>query len=122
MRLAGWGDAAPPGPQVATEALALAIVGAVVAAIGLRTARTRAAINRLATQLADPATALRQSTGAIRGVQFAMPNDGRRIDAAGQDVGGPPAPSSYLVLPDVSARSFSCCWPCVPTRARCSPG
>jgi signal transduction histidine kinase len=103
VRLAAWGDAPVSVSRLAPEPLAVAVVGAVLCGVGLRTARTRAAIDRLTTQLADPATALRRSSGAIRGLQFAMPDDGRWIDAAGQDVGDPPAPGSYLVLPDASA-------------------
>jgi signal transduction histidine kinase len=103
VRLAGWGAAPTSLSRFAPEPLAAAVVGAVVCGVSLRTARTRAAIDRLATQLSDPTTALRQSTGAIRGVQFSMPDDGRWIDAAGQDVDDPPAPGGYLVLPDTSA-------------------
>jgi signal transduction histidine kinase len=104
VRLAAWGDAAPTSlSRFASEPLAAAVVGAVVCGVGLRTARTRAAIDRLATQLSDPATALRRFGGAIRGVQFAMPDGGRWVDAAGQDVDDPPAPGGYLVLPDASA-------------------
>jgi signal transduction histidine kinase len=103
VRLAAWGDASYSLSRLAAEPLAVAMVGAVVCGVSLRTARTRAAIDRLATQLSDPATALRQFAGAIRGVQFPMPEDGCWIDAAGQDVASPPAPGSYLVLPDTTA-------------------
>jgi signal transduction histidine kinase len=103
VRLAGWGAAPTSLSRLAPEPLAVAVVGGVLCGAGLRTARTRAAIERLATQLSDPATALRRSSGAIRGVQFAIPDDGRWTEAAGQDVGDPPAPGSYLILPDASA-------------------
>jgi signal transduction histidine kinase len=102
MRLAGWGDAAASVSRFAPEPFAVALVGAVVWGIGFRTVRTRAAIDRLAAQLSDPAAALRQSGGAIRGVQFLVPDDGRWIDAAGQDVHDPPAPGNHLVLSDTS--------------------
>jgi len=102
VRLVGWGDALASVSRFAPEPLAAAVVGAVVGAIGFRTVRTRAAIDRLASQLSDPAAALRQSRGAIRRVQFLVPDDGRWVDAAGQDVGDPPAPGSDLVLSDAS--------------------
>jgi signal transduction histidine kinase len=102
MRLAGWGDALASVSRFAPEPFAVALVGAVVCGIRFRTVRTRAAIDRLATQLSDPAAALRQFSGAIRGVQFLVPDDGRWIDAAGQDVPDLPAPGSSLVLSDVS--------------------
>ena len=102
MRLAGWGDAAASVSRFAPEPFAVALVGAVVCGIGFRTVRTRVAIDRLAAQLADPAAALRQSGGLIRGVQFPMPDDGRWVDAAGRDIGDPPAPGSYVVLSDAS--------------------
>ena len=102
MRLADWGDALASVSRFALEPFAVALVGAVVCGIGLRTVRTRAAIDRLAAQLSDPAAALRQSGGAIRGVQFRVPDDGRWVDAAGQDVHDPPAPDTDLVLSDAS--------------------
>jgi signal transduction histidine kinase len=102
MRLAGWGDAAASVSRFAPEPFAVAVVGAVVCGIWFRTVRTRVAIDRLAAQLADPAAALRQSGGLIRGVQFLVPDDGRWVDAAGQDLHAPPAPGSDLVLSDAS--------------------
>ena len=102
VRLAGWGDAPPVGSWFALEPFAVAVVGAVVWGIGFRTVRTRAAIDRLAAQLSDPAAALRQSGGAIRGVQFLVPDDGRWVDAAGHDLHDPPAPGSDLVVSDAS--------------------
>jgi signal transduction histidine kinase len=102
LRLAGWGDALASVSRIALEPFAVALVGAVVCGIGFRAVRTRAAIDRLAAQLADPAAALRQSGGVIRGVQFLMPDDGRWVDVAGQDVGDPPAPGNHLVLSDAS--------------------
>jgi signal transduction histidine kinase len=102
MRLADWGDALASVSRFAPEPFAVALVGAVVWGIGFRTVRTRAAIDRLAAQLSDPAAALRQSGGAIRGVQFLMPDDGRWVDAAGHDLHDPPAPGNNLVLSDAS--------------------
>ena len=102
MRLAGWGDALASVSRFAPEPFAVAVVGAVVWGIGFRTVRTRAAIDRLATQLSDPAAALGQSGGAIRGVQFLVPDDGRWVDAAGHDLHDPPAPGTDLVLSDAS--------------------
>jgi signal transduction histidine kinase len=102
MRLAGWGDSLASVSQVAPEPFAVALVGAVVSRSSFRTVRTRAAIDRLAAQLSDPRAALRQSSGAIRGVQFLVPDDGRWVDAAGQDIGDPPAPGTDLVLSDAS--------------------
>ena len=102
VRLVGWGDALASVSRFAPEPFAVAVVGAVVCGIGFRTVRTRAAIDRLAAQLSDPAAALRQSGGAIRGVQFLVPDDGRWVDAAGHDLHDPPAPGSDLVLSDAS--------------------
>ena len=101
-RLVGWGDALASVSRFTPEPFALAVVGAVVWGIGFRTVRTRAAIDRLAAQLSNPAAALRQSGGAIRGIQFLVPDDGRWVDAAGHDLHDPPAPGSDLVLSDAS--------------------
>ena len=101
-RLVGWGDALASVSRFTPEPFALAVVGAVVWGIGFRTVRIRAAIDRLAAQLSDPAAALGQSGGAIRGVQFLVPDDGRWVDAAGHDLHDPPAAGSDLVLSDAS--------------------
>ena len=101
-RLVGWGDALTSTSRFAPEPFAAALVGAVVCTIGFRTIRVRAAIDRLATQLSDPSAALRQFGGAIRGVQFLVPDDGRWVDATGRDAHDPPAPGSDLVLSDAS--------------------
>jgi signal transduction histidine kinase len=102
MRLAGWGDALASVSRFAPEPFAVALVGAVICRISFRTVRTRAAIDRLAAQLSDPAATLRQSGGAIRGVQFLVPDDGRWVDATGQHVQDPPGPGTDLVLSDTS--------------------
>jgi signal transduction histidine kinase len=102
MRLAGWGDALASVSRFAPEPFAVALVGAVICRISFRTVRTRAAIDRLAAQLSDPAATLRQSGGAIRGVQFLVPDDGRWVDATGQHVQDPPGPGTDLVLSDAS--------------------
>jgi signal transduction histidine kinase len=111
VRLAGWGhavvtlswaDATAPFPFFSAEILAAAVVGAVAGGVGLRTVRTRAAIDQLAVQLSDPTTALRQVSGAIGGVQFPMPDDGRWVNSAGRDIRDPPAPGSYVDLSDAS--------------------
>jgi signal transduction histidine kinase len=101
-RVVGWDDALASVSRFTPEPFAVALVGAVVCGIGFRTVRTRAAIDRLAAQLSDPAAALRHSGGGIRGVQFLVPDDGRWVDAAGQDVHDPPGPGSDLVLSDAS--------------------
>ena len=101
-RLMGWEDALASVSRFAPEPFAVAAAGAVVCAIRFRTVRTRAAIDRLAAQLSDPTAALGRSGGAIRGVQFLVPDDERWVDAAGQAVHDPPAPGNQLVLSDGS--------------------
>jgi len=102
VRWASWADRAWLEPLLALEVLVVAVVGAVVCGVMIRTARTRAAVDRLGLQLSDPATAMRQVSGAIRGVQFAVPGDARWVDAAGRDVRDPPARGRYVVLSDPS--------------------
>jgi signal transduction histidine kinase len=102
VRWASWADPARLEPLLAFELLVVAVVGAVVCGVTIRTARTRAAIDRLGLQLSDPATAMREVSGAIRGVQFALPGEARWVDAAGRDVHNPPARGSYVVLSDGS--------------------
>ena len=57
LRWARWGAATPSVPLLVVEPLAVAVVGAVICSVGIRTVRTRAAVNRLATRL-PPETAL----------------------------------------------------------------
>jgi signal transduction histidine kinase len=103
LRWAGWGATTPSVPLLVAEPLAVAVVGAVVCSAGIRTIRTRAAVNRLGTRLSAPETALSDlSGGAIRGVQFAVPGDARWVDPAGRDVRDAPAPGRYVVLSDES--------------------
>jgi signal transduction histidine kinase len=93
----------PSVPLLVVEPLAVAVAGAALCSVGLRTVRTRAAVTRLATQLSGPETALSELSGrAIRGVQFAVPGDDRWVDPAGRDVRDAPGPGRYIVLSDES--------------------
>jgi signal transduction histidine kinase len=98
LRWAGWGATTPSVLLLVAEPLAVALVGAVLCSAGIRTIRTRAAVNRLS----RPETALSDLSGAIRGVQFAVPGDARWVDPAGRDVRDAPAPGRYVVLSDES--------------------
>ena len=102
LRWAGWGATTPSVPLLVVEPLAVAVVGAALCSAGIRTMRTRAAVNRLGTRLSGPDTALSDLSGAIRGVQFAVPGDDRWVDPAGRDVRAAPAPGRYVVLSDES--------------------
>ena len=67
-----------------------------ICSAGIRTVRTRAAVNRLARL----ETALSDRT--IRSVHFAVPGDVRWVDQAGHDVHDAPGPGRYVVLSDKS--------------------
>ncbi|HWH67155.1 MAG TPA: histidine kinase, partial [Gaiellales bacterium] len=96
LRWARWGAATPSVPLLVIEPLAVAVVGAVICSAGIRTVRTRAAVNRLARL----ETALSDRT--IRSVHFAVPGDVRWVDQAGRDVHDAPGPDRYVVLSDES--------------------
>src|SRR4029077_18962973 len=99
LRWARWGATTPSVPLLIVEPFAVAAVGAVLCSVGIRTVRTRAAVNRLGTRLSRPETALSElSGGAVRGVQFAVPGDARWVDPAGRDVRDAPGPGRYVVL------------------------
>jgi signal transduction histidine kinase len=100
LQWAGWGATTPSVSLLVVEPLAVAVVGAVLCSVGIRTIRSRAAVNRLGTRLSRPETALSDLSGAIRGVQFAVPGDARWVDPAGRDVRD--APGRYVVLSDES--------------------
>jgi signal transduction histidine kinase len=102
LRWARWGATTASLPLLVVEPLAVAVVGAVLCGVGIRTAHTRAAVDRLGTRLSNPETALRDLAGAIRGMQFAVPGEARWVDVAGRDVGDAPAQGSYVVLSDAS--------------------
>jgi len=96
LRWARWDAATPSVPLLVIEPLAVAVVGAVICSAGIRTVRTRAAVNRLARL----ETALSERT--IRSVHFAVPGDVRWVDQAGRDVHDAPGPGRYVVLSDKS--------------------
>ena len=96
LRWARWDAATPSVPLLVIEPLAVAVVGAVICSAGIRTVRTRAAVNRLARL----ETALSERT--IRSVHFAVPGDVRWVDQAGRDVHDAPGPGRYVVLSDES--------------------
>jgi signal transduction histidine kinase len=96
LRWARWDAATPSVPLLVIEPLAVAMVGAVICSAGIRTVRTRAAVNRLARL----ETALSDRT--IRSVHFAVPGDVRWVDQAGRDVHDAPGPGRYVVLSDKS--------------------
>ena len=96
LRWAGWGAATPSVPLLVVEPLAVAVVGAVICSAGIRTVRTRAAVNRLASL----ETALSERT--IRSVHFAVPGDVRWVDQAGRDVRDASGPGRFVVLSDKS--------------------
>ena len=102
VRWASWADRSPSLPLLALEPLVVAAVAAVAAAVTIRTLRTRAAIDRLGLQLSNPETAVRDVSGAIRGVQFAMPGGSRWVDAAGRNVPDAQAGGNAVVLSDAS--------------------
>ena len=102
LRWAGWGDVTPSAALLVLEPLAVAVVGAALCAVGIRTVRNRAAIGRLSTELSNPETTLSGISGRIREVQFAVPGDARWVDAAGHDLPGALPQDSYVVLSDES--------------------
>jgi signal transduction histidine kinase len=96
LRWARWDTATPSVPLLVIEPLAVAVVGAVICSAGIRTVRTRAAVNRLA----RPEMSLSERT--IRGVHFAVPGDVRWVDQAGREVRDVPGPGRYVILSDES--------------------
>jgi signal transduction histidine kinase len=102
LRWARWEATTPSVALLVVEPLAVALVGAALCGVGLRTVRTRAVVDRLGAELSDPRTTLSGVSGAIRGVQFAVPGEGRWVDAAGRDVSDEPAQGSHVVLSDAS--------------------
>jgi signal transduction histidine kinase len=97
-RWATWG-----GPAAWRAALVLqpALVGIVAGAASIvegRSSRTRAAVDRLVARLSASEGRLPYLGGGIRDVHFAVPGADRWVDAAGRDVGAPPAHSKHVVL------------------------
>ena len=71
VRWAGWGDVTPSAALLVLEPLAVAVVGAALCDVGIRTVRTRTAVGRLGTELSNPETTISGISGRIRGVRFA---------------------------------------------------
>jgi signal transduction histidine kinase len=80
-----WGRRRPSDAvMLLPTTLVAASVGLTVLVVALRGRRTRVAIERLAARLAAPAASL--FGGAVRAIHFAVPGDGRWIDASGGEV------------------------------------
>ena len=102
LRWATWGDVSPPRWRLLVEPLAVALVGVTVAVVGVRTARTRAAVGRLVVRLSRVEMGLSPTSGAIRGVHFAVPDDSGWVDSDGRDVSDLVPGGDHVVLSDQS--------------------
>jgi signal transduction histidine kinase len=102
IQWARWGDPTPSIFRMVVAPFAVAAVGVALCARWVGTVRVRAAVDRLVAGLSGPEAALGDLGGAIRGVQFAIPEDTRWVDAAGRDVSEHPASTRLLVLSDSS--------------------
>jgi signal transduction histidine kinase len=99
LRWATWGDVSPPAWHLIVEPVAVALVASTVAAVGLRTARTRVDVRRLVARLDRADLRLDPVGGAIRGVEFALPDALGWVDSSGRAVGDP-AGRDTVVLSD----------------------
>jgi signal transduction histidine kinase len=86
LRWITWEALSPPAWRLPVEPLAVALVGATVCILAVRTMRLRAAVARLVVGLSEAEKDLGAVGGAIREVQFAVPGLERWVDARGDDV------------------------------------
>lgn len=105
IRVAAWGDPATSGLLLILAPVAVAIVAVPPCVVGVRTLRTRSAVERLASRLEGPQSALDHLGGAIREVQFAVPGDLRWVDARGRGLPDVPTHDRRVVLADDSGPS-----------------
>ncbi len=107
VRWASWGD---PGRSESTLVLspfaAATLAGATVLLVAVNTRRTRVAVDRLIARLSDHETGWRDVGGAVRGVHFALPDDGRWVDPSGHAVNDQPEPRRCVVMSDESGPVF----------------
>ena len=107
VRWASWGD---PGRSESTLLLppfaAATLVGATVLFVAVNTRRTRVAVDRLIARLSDHETGWRDVGGAVRGVHFAVPDDGRWVDPSGHAVHDQPESRRCVVMSDESGPVF----------------
>lgn len=99
-RAAAWMES----PSLVAAMLPGVLAGLLVAfaplVAALATRRTRLDVRALVAHLYDPSLQWRDRRGSIRGVQFAVPNDGRWVDASGVEVGGAAEPAHAVVVSD----------------------
>jgi signal transduction histidine kinase len=103
VRLASWEHASTSDLFLVLPPVAAAtLVGGSVCVVAAETRRTRMAVDRLVIRLSEPQTALSDLGGAIRAVHFAVPGDGRWVDAAGRYVEDVPSKAASVVMSDES--------------------
>jgi len=102
LRAGGWGGARTQGLLVVLTPCAVVLVGLAVGAVAARTARARAAVDDLIRQLAESQLTTAQDSGFARAVHFAVPAEGRWVDADGADAAEPEPRARVVVLSDSS--------------------
>jgi signal transduction histidine kinase len=82
--------------------VSVALPAAAVAVVAARTARTRAAVDSLLVQLADPRYVSGAAAGRLHDVHFALAEEGRWVDRSGDEVTPPGEGRGVVVLPDAA--------------------
>ena len=101
IRWVRWGDRPPSDAALVLSPFAITtLTGATVLFVAVNTRRSRAAVERLIAQLSGPGW--RAVGGAIGGVHFAVPGDGRWVDPDGHSVNLQPEPRRCVVMSDES--------------------
>ena len=98
VRWVQWGDQQVSDLLLILPAAAAALVGAAVTVVAVRARRTRASMMRLVAHLGESATATGDLEEVVGGVQFAVPDEGRWVDAMGRPVAAVPREDQHVVV------------------------
>ena len=98
VRWLQWGDQQVSDLLLVLPAATAALVGAAVTVVAVRARRTRASMMRLVAHLGDSATAPGDLDEVVGRVQFAVPDEGRWVDAMGRPVAAVPRNDQHVVV------------------------
>ena len=93
-----WGDQQVSDLLLVLPAAMAALVGAAVTVVAVRARRTRVSMMRLVADLGESATATGDLDEVVGRVQFAVPDEGRWVDAMGRPVAAVPREDQHFVV------------------------
>lgn len=103
---ASWTESASPVVAVLPGVIAALLIGSAPLVAAITTRRMRRDVRELVDHQSDTGFPGRDGRGRIRGVQFAVPGDGRWVDWSGLVVGPTAAPARTVVVSDGTGQAL----------------